>query len=94
MTTEADPSAPLRRPWVVVIAASAGGIDVTRTVLRALPHGLPAAVIVVLHRPATGESSLESILMRAAHMPIVTAGAGDFVGPGLFMWPVPIAISS
>lgn len=73
----------LNDPWLVVIAASAGGIKALGTVLGALPHGLPAAVIVVQHRPARTKSHLEQILMRQAHMPVVTAQAGDRIVPGI-----------
>jgi two-component system chemotaxis response regulator CheB len=77
------PDAPPRDPWVVAIAGSAGGIRAISTVLAALPHDLPAAVVVVQHRPPTGASHLESILMRCAQMPVVTAASGDRLVPSV-----------
>jgi two-component system chemotaxis response regulator CheB len=70
-------------PWVVAIAASAGGIKAIGAVLETLPHDLPAAVIVIQHRSPEFESVLESILMRRAHMPVVTATSGDRIMPGV-----------
>jgi two-component system chemotaxis response regulator CheB len=60
-------------PWLVVIAASAGGIPAIGTVLRGLPPQLPAAVVIVQHRSARVESILEQILTRRAHLPVMSA---------------------
>jgi two-component system chemotaxis response regulator CheB len=70
-------------PWLVVIAASAGGIKALGTVLGALPPDLPAAIIVVQHRSPTRKSYLPQILMRQAHMPVVTAESGTRIVPGV-----------
>jgi two-component system chemotaxis response regulator CheB len=72
-----------KSPWLVVIAASAGGIEALGSVLGALPHDLPAAVIVVLHRPPIKKSHLDEILMCKAHMPVVVAEGGDRIVPGV-----------
>jgi two-component system chemotaxis response regulator CheB len=69
--------------WLVVIAASLGGVKALGTVLNALPGSLPAAIVVVQHRPAKGKSHLEEILMRRAHMPVVTAESGNTLAPGV-----------
>jgi two-component system, chemotaxis family, protein-glutamate methylesterase/glutaminase len=70
-------------PWVVTIAASAGGIEAIRTVLRMLPRDFPAAVIVVQHRtPNTAENNFRQILARAAAMPVVLAQDDQVVAPG------------
>jgi two-component system chemotaxis response regulator CheB len=70
-------------PWLVAIAASAGGITAIGTVLAALPHDLPAAVVVVQHRRPTGKSYLPEILTRRARMPVVIAMNGDRIAPGV-----------
>lgn len=49
----------------VVIAASAGGVEALRALLAPLPPDLPAALLVVLHVPATGGRALPKILDRA-----------------------------
>jgi two-component system chemotaxis response regulator CheB len=70
-------------PWLIAIAGSTGGVAALGTVLGALPHTLPAAVVVVQHRPPTGKSHLPEILMRRAHMPVVVAASGDRISPGV-----------
>ena len=74
---------PRQKPWLIVIASSSGGVKALGTVLGALPHDLPAAVVAVQHRRPTGPSYLPEILMRQAQMPVVTATSGDHVSPGV-----------
>jgi len=51
--------------------------------LSRLPADLPAAVLVVLHVPATGGSSLPRILGRAGPLPAARAVDGERIRPGL-----------
>lgn len=60
-------------PRVVGIGASAGGVDALVRLVRHLPAGLPAAVCVVLHVPATGRSLLAPILGRHTDLPVDVA---------------------
>ncbi|WP_219463897.1 chemotaxis protein CheB [Nonomuraea rhizosphaerae] len=60
---------------VVVIAASAGGVEPLRTMLSELPGDLPASVMVVLHVSPRGTSVLANILDRAG--PLKAAPAED-----------------
>ena len=62
---------------VIGIAASAGGVEALRKVVSGLPAGLPAAICVVLHIPATGRSLLAPILDRDSAMPAVLAENGQ-----------------
>lgn len=66
---------------VVVVAASAGGLQPLRTLLAALPADLPAAVLVVLHVPATGGRTLPRILDRAGPLSAATAVDGERIRP-------------
>jgi two-component system, chemotaxis family, protein-glutamate methylesterase/glutaminase len=67
---------------IVVVAASAGGLQPLRALLRSLPADLPAALFVVLHVPATGGSTLPRILDRAGPLPAGPAVDGERIRPG------------
>ncbi|MGY1704655.1 chemotaxis protein CheB [Geodermatophilus sp. SYSU D00697] len=58
---------------LVVIGASAGGVEALRELLAGLPAGLPAAVLVVLHMPPSSRSALPEILDRVATLPVRAA---------------------
>jgi two-component system chemotaxis response regulator CheB len=53
---------------IVVIGASAGGVQALSEVVAKLPEDLPAAVFAVLH-VGTGKSALPEILTRAGKLP-------------------------
>jgi two-component system, chemotaxis family, protein-glutamate methylesterase/glutaminase len=67
---------------VIVVAASAGGFQPLRALISGLPASLPAAVLVVLHIPASGGSSLPGILDRAGPLPAAAAADGEPIRPG------------
>ncbi|HKF15303.1 MAG TPA: chemotaxis protein CheB [Gaiellaceae bacterium] len=61
-------AAPGRRPRVVVIGASAGGVEALRRLVAGLPADFSLPIVVVLHVPPTS-SVLPEILTRAGRLP-------------------------
>lgn len=62
---------------LVVIGASAGGVDALQEVVSHLPPEFPAAVLVVLHVASSGTSVLPQILTRHGPLPAAFARDGD-----------------
>ncbi|HKN86603.1 MAG TPA: chemotaxis protein CheB [Nitrospiraceae bacterium] len=56
---------------VVVIGASAGGVEALISLFKGLPPDLPAAVAVVLHRHPLFNIHLAKVLGRGAALPLV-----------------------
>jgi two-component system, chemotaxis family, protein-glutamate methylesterase/glutaminase len=67
---------------LVVVGASAGGVEALRALVAGLPPDLDAAVLVVLHIPRTGPSALPSILRRAGRLPASHPADGEILKPG------------
>lgn len=79
----------MARRDIVVIGASAGGVEALQQLLRGLPAALPASVLVVLHMPAGARSALPAILARACALPVWQAEAGAPLQPGTVTVAVP-----
>src|SRR5207249_8980044 len=67
---------------IIVIGASAGGIDPLQTILRPLPADLRAAIFIVMHLSPLVPSVLPEILQRATSLEVKAAEDGDAVKPG------------
>jgi two-component system chemotaxis response regulator CheB len=67
---------------IVVVGASAGGVEALAELAASLPRDLSAAVFVVLHLPATGTSALPEILRRHGPLPAAQVRDGEPIQPG------------
>jgi two-component system, chemotaxis family, protein-glutamate methylesterase/glutaminase len=67
---------------IIVVGASAGGVEPLRRVVAGLQPDLAAAVLVVLHLKADAFSALPAILDRAGPLPGVHAEDHEPIAPG------------
>jgi len=67
----------MRKRDIVVVGASAGGVEALRRFLGRLPADFPGAVFVVLHIPAESPSVLPTLLTRLGGMPAAHAVDGE-----------------
>jgi two-component system chemotaxis response regulator CheB len=67
---------------VIVIGASAGGIEALLTLFEKLPASLVAVVAVVVHRPPLFESQLARLLDRRSALPVLEPGDREPAEPG------------
>lgn len=64
---------------IVVIGASAGGVQALSSLIENLPQDLRAAVFVVLHIPPSSPSALHRILARKSGLRVVVAQDGEAI---------------
>jgi len=76
-SSEAAPVTPL-----VVVGASAGGVEALRGLVALLPADLQASVLIVLHVPSNSPSALPAILRRVSALPVRQAENGDRLARG------------
>lgn len=67
---------------IIVIGASAGGVEALSTLVSMLPSDLPAAVFIVLHIPAQSPSLLPEILNRQGVLAATQPRDGEQIKPG------------
>ena len=69
-------------PRIIVIGASAGGVETLIKLCHSLPIDLQAVVLIVLHTPPAGRSLLPEILSRAGSLPAKHARHEEEIEPG------------
>lgn len=67
---------------IIVIGASAGGVEALAEIVAGLPEDLPAAVFVAVHVAATSASRLPDLLADRGPLPAKYALHGETVEPG------------
>ena len=67
---------------IIVIGASAGGVDALSKLVRELPSSLPAAIFIVLHVSANSKSLMADILNRVGALKAVQAKDGEVIEHG------------
>ncbi|GIF04915.1 chemotaxis protein CheB [Actinoplanes siamensis] len=68
---------------VVTIGASAGGVHALRHLVSGLPAGLPASVLIVVHRAQRAADRLPDVLGGYGVLPAAHAVCGQRLTPGL-----------
>lgn len=74
---------------IIVLGASAGGLDALRRILRELPADLPVPVVVVRHLHPRHRSRMPELLARHTALRVRVAEHGDPLEPGTVYLPVP-----
>ncbi len=67
---------------IIVVGASAGGVEALSQLVANLPSDLPAAIFVVVHISAHSKSLLPSILSRKGKLPVTHAIDGEAIANG------------
>ncbi len=67
---------------IVVMGASAGGLEALKKILGGLPSDLEAAVMIVLHTSSHARSLLPQILERAGNLPVSHPSDGEAIERG------------
>jgi two-component system chemotaxis response regulator CheB len=72
----------VERKDIIVIGASAGGIEPIRTILAGLPADFPGSLFVILHTSRDAPGVLDTIFGRAGSLPALVARDDERFAPG------------
>jgi two-component system, chemotaxis family, protein-glutamate methylesterase/glutaminase len=67
---------------IIVVGASAGGVETLQQLVHSFPERLDAAVFITLHFPSHGRSVLPRILSRVSHQPVLHPLDGERIVMG------------
>lgn len=67
---------------IIVVGASAGGVDALPRLIESLPSRLPASVFIVLHISPLGPDLLPEIIQRVASLPVAHGVDGERIRRG------------
>ncbi|TGE27319.1 chemotaxis protein CheB [Hymenobacter metallicola] len=83
MATKKKGAAPPPKRDIVVIGASAGGVEALLELVRSLPHDFPAPIFVVQHMAPYANSILPQLLSEVSPLPAKHPSDGEAVQPGV-----------
>jgi two-component system, chemotaxis family, protein-glutamate methylesterase/glutaminase len=67
---------------IIVVGASAGGVEGLRQFVQSIPERIPASIFVTVHFPSHGTSMLPRILSRVANLPVLHPSDGEPIVAG------------
>jgi two-component system chemotaxis response regulator CheB len=67
---------------IIVVGASAGGVEALMHLVAGFQAGLSASIFVVIHFPGNGISALPQILSRSGPLPAHHAQPDEIIQPG------------
>src|SRR5215211_5532331 len=67
---------------LIVIGASAGGVQALSELLQDVSPNIPAAILIVVHTSPTSPGILPQILDRVGPLPVAPARHGGSINPG------------
>jgi two-component system chemotaxis response regulator CheB len=74
---------------IVVIGASAGGVEALRVVIAGLPADFPGSLFIVIHTTSNSPGAMGDVLQRAGLLPVVTVETATAIRPGVIYVPTP-----
>jgi two-component system, chemotaxis family, protein-glutamate methylesterase/glutaminase len=74
---------------IIVVGASAGGVEALSRMVRDLPEDLPAAVFIVLHMGPHSSTALPWILARQTKLPVDHPRDGEVIQPNRIYVAIP-----
>lgn len=72
----------MARRDIVVMGASAGGLNAFRVILSKLPSDFPGSVFITLHTAPNGPGCLPEVLAQKCLLPVSSANGDETIQPG------------